>query len=241
MIERPQTEGFESQRGFESGSPDEGRGVEGPHIESFTLGPFETNCYLVREAERSGARAWVVDVSFEPGEMIRRAKELGVRVEAIVLTHAHVDHIAGIPELLSEYPGTPIWIHEAEREWLGDPERNLSALMGLPVSVPGAARLMKDGEEIAIGDCRWTVLHTPGHSPGGIGLYHAGSGALISGDALFAGSIGRTDFPGCDHQQLLRSIREKYYILPGETRVFPGHGAPTTIGRERKSNPFVRA
>lgn len=215
--------------------------TDSPRIERFTLGPFETNCYLVREPEGSGERAWVVDVSFDPGAMIRRAKELGVGLEAIVLTHAHVDHIAGIPELLAEFPGTPIWIHEQEREWLGDPERNLSALMGQPVSVPGAARVLRDGEEVAIGACRWSVLHTPGHSPGGIGLHHAGSSTLISGDALFAGSIGRTDFPGCDHRQLLESIRAKYYTLPGETRVLPGHGASTTIERERRSNPFVRA
>jgi len=211
-----------------------------PVIESFSLGPFETNCYLVRESDTPGARAWMVDASFEPVELIQRARDLGVRLEAIVLTHAHVDHIAGIGDVLRAFPKTPIWIHQAEEKWLGDGELNLSAMMGMPITAPGPDRTLVDGEELRLGDQVWRVIHTPGHSPGGIGLYHASSGRLISGDALFAGSIGRTDFPGCEHQALVRSIQQKLYTLPGETRVMPGHGPETTIARERAGNAFVR-
>ncbi|MFN0131363.1 MAG: MBL fold metallo-hydrolase [Phycisphaerales bacterium] len=211
--------------------------AEGLAIEAFPLGPFETNCYLVYERAGAGP-VTVIDAGFEPGEMIDRLRELGRPVDAIVLTHAHVDHIAGINEVLDAFPGTPVLIHRAEKDWLGDPVLNLGIPIGLSITARGPDRLIDEGETLTIGGRAWRVLHTPGHSPGGITLHSPG--VALVGDALFAGSVGRTDFPGSDMSVLSRSIREKLYTLPGETVVYPGHGPATTIARERATNPFVR-
>jgi glyoxylase-like metal-dependent hydrolase (beta-lactamase superfamily II) len=227
------------QNSGESGSVGEPTPIIGaPIIEPFVLGPYETNCYLVRMPGRDGC--WFVDAGFEPGEMIERAVGLKLRPRAIVLTHAHLDHIAGVSEVLRAFPGTPVLIHEAEKEWLGDPELNLSAFSGIPVSAPGPTRTFRDGDQLELEGSAWRVLHTPGHSPGGVTLYHAPSHTALVGDALFAGSIGRTDFPGCSFEELAESIRTRLYTLPEETKIFPGHGPSSTIGREKKSNPFVR-
>lgn len=207
-----------------------------PRISVFTLGPYETNCYVVS----CGGSAWVVDASFGPGEMIEQVRQSGDRLEAIVLTHAHIDHIAGVREVLAAFPGTPIWIHERERDWLTDAALNLSEMAGFPVTTPPASRLLRGDEVLPLGDSRWRVIETPGHTPGGITLYCAEAGVALVGDALFAGSVGRTDLPGSDPATLVRSIREGLYSLPGRTRVLAGHGPETTIDRERRTNPFVR-
>lgn len=219
-----------------------------PEIEIFTLGPFETNTLLVRPPAPAAAAepssgpgfCWVVDPSFGPAPVLRRMAQLNLRPAAVVLTHAHVDHIAGVADILRAYPGTPVWVHAAEAEWLGDPLLNLSAMSGLSITAPGPHRLLAENEVLELGPTRWRVLHTPGHSPGGITLHHAESAQAICGDAIFAGSIGRTDFPGSDSATLERSIRTRIYTLPDQTRLYPGHGPPTTVGREKRSNPFVR-
>lgn len=207
-------------------------------IRRFTLGPYETNCYLVRPEGHPGC--WIVDASFEPAPMIEAVKQSGATLEALVLTHAHVDHIAGVSEVRRAFPGVPILIHGAEAGWLNDPVLNLSAMSGMAITAPGPHRELAHGDALELGASRWRVIHVPGHSPGGVGLYCEPAGILLGGDALFAGSIGRTDFPGGDHDLLTRSIREQLYTLPGETRVLPGHGPPTTIAQERMGNPFVR-
>lgn len=212
-------------------------------VKAFTLGPFQTNCYVVVPDESSlgrGTPCWIVDASFEPDEMIECVRSRGLVPEALVLTHAHVDHIAGVADVRRAWPALPVFIHWEETDWLQSPESNLSALSGVPVSAPGPDRELSDGDVLVLGGTRWNVLHTPGHSPGGITLYCARAGIAIVGDALFAGSIGRTDFPGCDHDLLLESIRTRLYTLPDEVKVYPGHGPATTIGREKKTNPFVR-
>lgn len=205
-------------------------------LRSHTLGPFATNCYIIAD----GLACWIVDASFEPAPLLADFRELALTPQALILTHAHVDHIAGIPDIRRAYPKLPIWIHNAERDWLGDPMLNLSALMGMSVSVPGPDRLLEHGEKLALGSLTWEVRHTPGHSPGGIGLYCPQEHTLIAGDTLFAGSIGRTDFPGSDFATLERSIREQLYTLGDDTKVYPGHGPATTVGREKRSNPYVR-
>ena len=207
-------------------------------VRGFALGPFETNCYVVRAGE--GKSCWIVDAGYDPGELIGFVRGEGLTPEAVVLTHAHADHIAGVREVLEAFPGTPVWIHEAEREWLRDPELNLSAAMGMGITSPGPDATLKHGQDLELAGSRWRVLHTPGHSPGGVTLYCEDAGLALVGDALFAGSIGRTDFPGSSFETLAASIREHLYALPDETRALPGHGPETTIGREKRGNPFVR-
>lgn len=213
----------------------------GPHpiIACVTLGPFATNCYIVRIPNHQGC--WIVDAGYDPDELIQNIRAAGVIPTAIVLTHAHPDHIAGLDAVLSAFPGTPVWIHHAEETWLGDPDLNLSALIGPPITAPGPDRLLCDGDRLDLEGSQWTVLHTPGHSPGGITLYNEASATALVGDTLFAGSVGRTDFPGGDPRTLAESIRTKLYTLPRHTAVFPGHGPPTTIGEEMANNPFVPA
>jgi hydroxyacylglutathione hydrolase len=237
--------GGEAARGGEAGGAARPRTV----IETFTLGPFETNCYLVYQgpptaAEGSGAgrACWVVDASFEPADLIERVRALDLRPEKLILTHAHVDHIAGVEEVLRAFAAAPIElsIHGAEVDWLSDPMKNLSAMMGEAVTTRAPSRVLKEGDELRLGDSVWRVLHTPGHSPGGITLHNQAESVALVGDSLFAGSIGRTDFPGSSFEQLAASIRAKLYQMPAATRVLPGHGPATTVGRERETNPFVR-
>ncbi len=207
-----------------------------PIIRSAPLGGYQTNCYTVQ----SGGHLWVVDAGYEPAPLLKLIEESGLSPEAIVLTHAHSDHIAGIREVLSRYPGVPIWIAAEEEQWLADPDLNLSAFLGLGVTAPAPSRLLSEGEVLKLGDSSWRVLHTPGHSPGSLTFVCDKASVALVGDALFAGSIGRTDFPGSSHAQLVESIQKKLYSLPDEMRVLPGHGPETTIGREKRSNPFVR-
>jgi len=208
------------------------------HIETFTLGEFMTNCYIVADA--SGA-AWVVDAGFEPDPMLAYLREHGLRVERVVLTHAHVDHIAGLAQVVREVGEAPILIHEAEKDFLIDTDLNLSIYMGQPIVAPEATGFLRHGESLTLGPHTFEVRHTPGHSPGGVCLYQAEHGVAIVGDTLFNGSIGRHDLPTSDSDALQRGIRQQLYTLPDDTRVLPGHGEPTTIGHEKRTNPFVRA
>lgn len=208
-------------------------------IEGMSLGPFDTNSYIVRV--EGGRECWIIDPSFGPEPLIQRVRELGLTPAAIVLTHAHVDHIAGVDDVLSAFPGTPVLVHESERRWLSDPILNLGAMGGMMVTAQGPTRTLREGETLELEGSRWDVLHTPGHSPGGVTLHHAPGQVAIVGDTLFAGSVGRTDFPGADPRTLAASIREKLYRLPDDTTIYPGHGPESTIGVEKRTNPFVRA
>lgn len=217
------------------------QGQTAPEIEIFPLGDFATNCHLIRHADPDISRdCWIVDMSFDPGDLLDRVEELGLKVEVIVLTHAHVDHIAGLNEAMQRLGPIPIWSHIAERDWLRNPRLNLSEAMGLHVTGPEPSRLIEHGETLVLAGEPWQVRHVPGHSPGSIALYHEASRRIISGDTLFAGSIGRTDFPGCSFAQLESSIRAQLYTLPDDTRVYPGHGPTTTIGFEKRTNSFVQ-
>lgn len=211
--------------------------------ECFPLGPFATNCYVVYESTEpaKAAPCWIVDASFSPAPLIRRIQSLGLRPELIILTHAHLDHIAGLDEIRAAFPAVPAVIHELEKNFLEDPELNLSAGYGFPVSVRPAERTLRGGETLTLGSSTWRVLRTPGHSPGGITLHCPAAGIALVGDTLFRDSIGRFDFPTSDEQSLYRSIRETLYALPDNTRVLPGHGDETTIAREKRTNPYVRS
>ncbi len=209
-----------------------------PDIAAFPLGPYQTNCYVV--SVQGDPACWIVDASFEPEPLIEHIRSRGLAPQLLLLTHAHVDHIAGVAAIRRAFPELPVCIHGAETEWLSNPLLNLSQLGGFPVTAPGPDQVLEDGQTLTLAATSWRVIHTPGHSPGGVSFVHEPSRTALVGDALFAGSIGRTDFPGSDHDTLIRSIRQRLYTLPPETRIYPGHGPPSTIGRERSANPFVR-
>lgn len=205
-------------------------------LAGFELGPFATNAYVLS----NDAKCAVVDCPYGPAELIEYLKHKQLTPSQLILTHAHCDHIGGLPEFRKAFPNCTVRIHSAEAGFLEDPEQNLSAFLGQPVSVAQADGFLNDGETLDLAGQTWNVLHTPGHSPGGITLHAPALGVALVGDALFAGSIGRTDFPHSDFDTLANSIRTRLYTLTDTTRIFPGHGPPSTIGKEKRSNPFVR-
>lgn len=217
--------------------------TQGPSaISGFPLGSYQTNCYVVRGvgATADDPSCWVVDCGYEPEPLLHFLQQHGLQPEAVVLTHAHPDHIAGLFALRKAFPKAPIWIHEAEEDWLTDPERNLSTILGTPLTAPAADRLLTHGETLTLCGEEWEVRHTPGHSPGGISLISKDRSTAFVGDTLFDGSIGRHDFPNADFATLERSIRQQLYSLEDDTLALPGHGGPTTIGKEKATNPVVR-
>jgi glyoxylase-like metal-dependent hydrolase (beta-lactamase superfamily II) len=187
-----------------------------------------TNCYLAVEPESKEGR--VIDPGDEAKRILARLEQTGARAIAIVLTHAHGDHIGAAGEV-KEKTGAPILVHPEEADWLTDANLNLSALLGMPVVAPPADRFLNEGDELQ-------VLHTPGHSPGGLALYR--EGILFSGDLIFFESVGRTDLPGGDLLTLESMIAQKVLTLSDDTQVYPGHGDTTTVGHERLYNPFLR-
>lgn len=198
------------------------------------LGDFGANCYVV--ACQETGRAVVIDPGY-PDPWIRQCvQENGLTVEQIVLTHGHLDHIGGV-EWVKGWSGAPVCIHEADAGFLTDPALNGSLYFGRQVIAPAADRLLRDGDQVAAGRLLLKVIHTPGHSPGGICLYTPGH--LFAGDTLFADSIGRTDLYGGDYATLIGAIKVRLLTLPAETAVYPGHGPATTIGDEQEYNPFL--
>jgi hydroxyacylglutathione hydrolase len=195
---------------------------------------FGTNSYLVEDEETHDAV--VIDANLEPALMLQLIRERRSNVKAIVLTHTDVDHIAGLPEMLRELGPIPIAVHESEREVLvdGKPLRREWPVEG--ARIENVVNLV-EGEPFKAGSLELEVLHTPGHSPGGVSL-RIGD-VVFTGDALFAGSIGRSDFRNADGQALLDGIRSKLLALADDVTVYSGHGPATTIGDERRSNPFL--
>lgn len=206
-------------------------------IDTLVLGPFETNCYLVRDDERR----WVVDPGMWPGPLLDFLTAAGVGPETILLTHGHGDHIAGLAELVQHFPAATVLCPAGDADMLSDPQANLSAPFGMPITSPPPDKLIRPGDSLALGETSWAVLDTSGHTPGGVSFYCESEGVVITGDALFAGSVGRTDVPGANSGRLMANIRQNLLSLPDDTRVLPGHGPETTIGRERRTNPFLSA
>lgn len=196
---------------------------------------MSTNSYIVIN-EQSG-ECFVTDPGSCPSEYVRFLKEGDLKVSAVLLTHGHFDHILGLEKFLKEFP-VPVYACEEEKSVLEDPALNLSGMMGPGYSFRGAEYL-RDGETFEVAGISVKVIHTPGHTLGGCCYYIQEEGVLFSGDTLFAASIGRTDFPTGSSSQLVRSVREKLFVLPDEVTVYPGHMEETTIGCEKGTNPFV--
>jgi glyoxylase-like metal-dependent hydrolase (beta-lactamase superfamily II) len=204
------------------------------------LGMVSTNSYIIV----NGDEALLIDPEESAEYLIKKCEELQVKPVAILLTHGHFDHIGAVNGL-KEALKLPVYAGEREKEFMADPNLNGSAKMGrVPVSVAGDI-FLNDGEIIELAGFKIKAIATPGHTAGGICYYFeagttqiGGTGSVFSGDVLFADSFGRTDFPGGSQKDLADSIINKLFVLPDETRVYPGHGGSTTIGREKKSNPI---
>lgn len=199
--------------------------------------PFQQNCSVAVCTATN--RAAIVDPGGDLDRVKAAIKETGAEPEKIILTHGHIDH-AGGATALSEELGLPIEGPHLDDKFLLDDIEAHGTRMGIPARKVVPGRWLAEGDEVTIGDCRFSVLHIPGHSPGHVVLVFSNSEVVIGGDVLFDGSIGRTDFPYGDHDALISGIKEKLLPLPDETVVLPGHGQATTIGRERQSNPFLQ-
>ncbi|MHC5161717.1 MAG: MBL fold metallo-hydrolase [Planctomycetota bacterium] len=208
-------------------------------VDTIVLGDFQTNCYCVRQDEQA-ENCLIVDPGMRAEVLVQQLKQSNHTPTHIYLTHGHVDHIGGVEALRMNWPNIQVAIHKDDAEMLGDPMQNLSVMAGGMVqALPAEVVLDSQTTRYEAAGMGFDVLHTPGHTPGGTCLYNAQEKVLIAGDTLFAGSIGRSDFPGGSHELLIQSIREKLLILPDSTTVYSGHGPATTIGHEKQFNPFL--
>ena len=202
-------------------------------LKKVVVGPLAANCYIV--GSESNKEGMIIDPGDEAEVILRKVKDLGLEIRSIVLTHGHIDHIGALKEV-KKATGAEVAIHTDEAKSLQ--EQSSSTMLGLSYPTPlPPDRLLQDGDSLDIGDVHFLVLHTPGHSPGGI--CPLGEGVVFSGDTLFNCGIGRTDLPGGNSSQLMNSIHTKLMVLPDSTIVYPGHGPETTIGAERRGNPFL--
>jgi glyoxylase-like metal-dependent hydrolase (beta-lactamase superfamily II) len=205
-------------------------------VESLIVGPFQENCYVVGD-EATGEGA-LIDPGDEAARIALAVERTGLEIGRILITHAHIDHVGAVAGLVEEYT-CPVLMHaEAEPMLRALPQQ--AVMMGLRFGkVPAVDGYIEDDEVVEVGSLRLRALHTPGHAPGHLAFHIAEEGVVFAGDALFAGSIGRTDLPGGSMEVLLRSIEERLLVLPDETRVLSGHGPETSIGAERATNPFL--
>jgi hydroxyacylglutathione hydrolase len=208
-------------------------------IDRLVLGAYETNCYVLRggPAER---RCLLIDAGLEAERLVDFIYRSSFNLEAVVLTHGHIDHIGGVNLLRESFDGIKVYIHKLDADMLARTEENLSAWAGESFITGPADFFLEEGDIVREAGLKLEVFHTPGHTPGGVSLYSKEEGVVFVGDALFAGSVGRTDFPGGDMEQLIASIKGKLLYLPDETVVYPGHGPVTTIAHEKMNNPFLK-
>ena len=206
-------------------------------LETLTVGPFQENCYMIGD-EGTGTGA-LVDPGDEAARIALAVEQTGLEIGGILITHAHIDHLGAVAALVEEY-ACPVLMH-AEAEPMLQQLPAQAMMMGLRFGkVPAVDGHIEDEEALEVGGLSLRALYTPGHAPGHLAFYVEGEGLVLSGDALFAGSVGRTDLFGGDIDLLMRSIKERLMTLPDETGVFPGHGPQTRIGDERAHNPFLQ-
>jgi len=204
-------------------------------IDCIPLGPLSTNAYLLSDPDTK--KGIIIDPGMNPQPLIKRIADLDI--EAILLTHAHFDHIGGVEEI-RKLKGCPVYIHDLEADWLTNPKKNGSARwpeLGVLIEAEPAEYALDEGQVLEFLGIRLQVFHTPGHSPGSVSFLY--DKHLFGGDVLFKMSVGRTDLPGGDENTLLDSIQDKLFALDDDVTVYPGHGAKTTIGFERDNNPYV--
>ena len=205
-------------------------------LEMLTVGPFQENCYVIGD-EDSGTGV-VVDPGDEAARISLAVEQTGLEIEKILLTHAHVDHIGAVTTLVQEY-SCPVLAHREAEPWLQQAPTQ-AMMMGMRFGrVPNLDGYIEDEEVVEVGALGLKSLYTPGHAPGHLAFYIEDEGLVLSGDALFSGSVGRVDLPGGSMEVLMRSIGERLLPLPDETLVYSGHGPRTTIGEEREHNPFL--
>ncbi len=204
-------------------------------FEAMTVGSYLSNCYIVGSYETKEAA--IIDPGAQFEKIDNKLKELRLTPKIIILTHAHGDHIGAVKDFIEMY-GTKVYIHEEDAEMLKDPEKNFSkGITGKGISITPDVEL-KDGDIIELGDLKLEIIHTPGHTRGGICIKV--ENIMMTGDTLFNSSIGRTDFPGGSFDDIITSIREKIFKYDDETIVYPGHNSPSTIKLEKMGNPFLR-
>lgn len=205
-------------------------------IRTFTSEGWGENAYLVRVAGER--RAVAIDPGGDTPELVRALESEALTLDAILLTHAHIDHIEGVAPLVRA-TGAPVYLHPAERPWY-DRAAEQAAYFGVSMEEPPApTHELKGGQRLELAGIGFEVRDVPGHAPGHVILYVADAGVAFVGDVVFQGSIGRTDLPQGNHRQLMTGIREQVLSLPDETVLYPGHGPATTVGRERVGNPFL--
>jgi hydroxyacylglutathione hydrolase len=211
-------------------------------VSGFTFNAFSENTYLLHDA--TGACAIVDPGCYDAREqqaLKQYIEEHSLRVELLLNTHCHIDHVLGNQFVLDTWPGTPFLIHEADAATLRAVQ-TYAANYGFPLYHPAEPTgFLTPGEPLRFGETTLEVRFAPGHAPGHVVFYHEPTSTVIGGDVLFRGSIGRTDLPGGDFETLIRSIRDQLFTLPDDTTVYPGHGPATTIGHERTTNPFLRS
>ena len=206
-------------------------------IETISVGPLETNCYVV--AAGAGTSAAVIDPGDDVDKILKVVNGNGLKVTHIINTHGHYDHI-GADSALAATTGAKIYIHSLDASMIKDPQSNLSLFLNSDYEMNDEVVKISDGEELVVGGLKLKIIHTPGHTPGGVCLYSKDEGIVFVGDTLFADSVGRTDFLGGSMSQLIKSIKEKLCVLPDETVVYPGHGPITTIAQEKAHNQYLR-